>query len=193
LGGTADWESDWRAVRARFDAVVVAWTSVHASDATNPQPAGSCGLKSTIRRRAAADPPPQWVAVAYADWCRAAAPRPDQVLRAAVAGGCAGFLIDTFVKDGRSLFDAMPPAAIAELIAAAREANLFVALAGSLSLGDLELVAALCPDIVAVRSAACRDGRRDAPICREAVRRLRGILDSPRGQSAPLDEIRIVG
>jgi len=36
---------------------VVAWTSVHASDATIHQPAGSRGLKSTLRRPALAEVP----------------------------------------------------------------------------------------------------------------------------------------
>jgi (5-formylfuran-3-yl)methyl phosphate synthase len=146
----------------------------------------------TVRARfdAVAESPPQWVAVAYADWRRAAAPPPDAILHAAIAGGCAGFLIDTCVKNGRSLFGAMPPGAIAEVIAAAREAKLFVALAGSLSGSDLETAAALRPDVVAVRSAACLDGRRDAPICRDAVRRLRETLDCEFRRSNPLDEIR---
>ena len=48
---------------------------------------------------------PRWIAVAYADWEQAHAPRPQLILEAAIATHCAGFLIDTFTKDGRTLFD----------------------------------------------------------------------------------------
>lgn len=137
----------------------------------------------SVRARldAVAESPLQWVAVAYADWQRAAAPPPDEVLRAAVESKCGGLLIDTYYKDGRSLFDVLPLDAIAELLAALRKTNLFVALAGSLSIADIATAAALHPDVIAVRTAVCRDGNRNGPISRESVRRLREVLEKGRG------------
>jgi hypothetical protein len=162
LTDVTEWEREWRSVRERFEAV-----AQDASAASHPS-GDSAG-------------PPQWVAVAYADWQRAAAPPPEEILRTAVESECAGLLFDTYYKDGRSLFDVLPMDAIAVLLESLRETNLFVALAGSLSIADIATAAALHPDVIAVRTAVCRDGNRNGPISRESVRRLREVLEKGRG------------
>ena len=60
------------------------------------------------------------MAVAYADWQRAAAPPPEQVLRWAVQAGCRALLWDTHAKDGTWLLDHVSPAVLHELTRAAR-------------------------------------------------------------------------
>lgn len=98
------------------------------------------------------------VCVAYADWQAARAPQPTALVAAAAAAGCRMLLVDTFDKTGPGILDS----AAAELpawIGAARAAGMAVALAGRLTREDFPRAAALEPDIVAVRSAACGGGR----------------------------------
>lgn len=120
---------------------------------------------------------PRWIAVAYADWRDACAPAPAEVIAAAIAENCAGVLFDTFQKDGRTLFEHLGNDELALCIAATRDAGLLVALAGGLLLRDLPRAAAFAPDVIAVRTAACRDERRSAPVASAAVRELRRALD----------------
>ena len=114
------------------------------------------------------------VAVAYADHDAAHAPAPDDVLRAAAAGGADGLLVDTWRKDGRGLLDHLGLERLAALSAEARSTGLFFAVAGSLDPAAVARVAAIA-DVVGVRGAACRggrEGRLDAGL----VRRLRRSL-----------------
>jgi uncharacterized protein (UPF0264 family) len=114
---------------------------------------------------------------AYADAPRMPSrPLPPRLIaRAAAAAGVAGCLVDTGIKDGRGLFEWLGPDAVAALVDEARDAGLLFAVAGSLGAQDIAAVAALGPDIVGVRSAACRDGRRDGALEPERVRRLHAL------------------
>jgi hypothetical protein len=96
------------------------------------------------------------------------------MLRSAIAAGADALLLDTCVKDGRTLLDHAPLARLAALSAAARAAGLLFAVAGSLDLASIERVADLA-DVVGVRGAAClggREGRVDAARVGELRRRL---------------------
>ena len=140
-------------------------------------------LLRAVRDAVADRPGVAVIAAAYADARRLSTPplAPLAVARVARAAGVAGCLLDTAVKDGRGLFEWLDDAAIAGLAAEARAAGLDFALAGAIGEDDLPAVLALRPDIVGVRSAACRDGRRDGPLDPERVRRLRAAC-----QSSPL-------
>lgn len=116
------------------------------------------------------------VAVAYADYQRAGSPPVNEVLDWAQHHRAAGFLIDTAVKDGAGLFGWLTSRDLSTLITAARKADIFVALAGSLSGESLEKALRLEPDIVAVRGAACPDGTREKTIERSRVRALATLV-----------------
>jgi (5-formylfuran-3-yl)methyl phosphate synthase len=90
--------------------------------------------------------------------------------RRARVGGC---LLDTAVKDGRGLFDWLTPKALAALVAEAHAAGLEMALAGALRAENLSVIRTTGADIAGVRSAACRDGRRTAPLDADRIGRLR--------------------
>jgi (5-formylfuran-3-yl)methyl phosphate synthase len=90
--------------------------------------------------------------------------------RRARVGGC---LLDTAVKDGRGLFDWLTPKALAALVAEAHAAGLEMALAGALRAENLSVVRTTGADIAGVRSAACHDGRRTAPLDADRIGRLR--------------------
>lgn len=124
--------------------------------------AGPAGLGTTAWRggfagfAAALPSDVEAIAVAYADWRKAAAPAPLEIVAAAADAGCRTLLIDTFDKSATGVVaDADLPA----WIAAARAKGMAVAVAGRLEQADVPRVIACGADVVAVRSAACRGGR----------------------------------
>lgn len=111
------------------------------------------------------------VAVLFAD--RA----PDLALVARCAEvGFYGVMLDTADKSGGPLPRHLSEATLAQFIAAARRNRLLAGLAGSLSARDVPLLLPLRPDYLGFRSALTAGGR-DAPLDREAVARLRALLD----------------
>lgn len=110
-------------------------------------------------------------AVHYADAAACGAPHWREVLAAGTEVGCRVLLLDTFVKDGRSLFDHLPPEALAEPVAAAQARGWRVALAGSLRPEHFAAAFAFRPGWVAVRGAVCERGRDrlDSSRCRGVV------------------------
>lgn len=120
-----------------------------------------------------------WIAVAYADWQAAGAPLPRLVAEAAIAAGCEGVLIDTYDKASGGLFDALSIRELKECAAIVRQAGKAFALAGRLRIDDVERAIDLRPDIIGIRSAACRQGRRDLEIDADAVRQFRQGLARP--------------
>jgi (5-formylfuran-3-yl)methyl phosphate synthase len=131
-------------------------------------------LLRAVREAAATDPHTVVVAAAYADAERA--PRalaPALLPRVASAAGVRACLLDTAVKDGRGLLEWRSPDALSSFVDAAHAAGLQVALAGALRAEDLPVVRETGADIVGVRSAACSDGRRSAPLDAARVRALR--------------------
>jgi uncharacterized protein (UPF0264 family) len=119
------------------------------------------------------------IAAAYADAERVpAGPLPAAaVVEAARRAEVAGCLLDTAVKDGRGLFQWLTLEALETLVAEGRAAGLEMALAGALRAEELRLVRATGADIAGVRAAACRDGRRTAPLDPERIGRLRAECD----------------
>jgi (5-formylfuran-3-yl)methyl phosphate synthase len=126
-------------------------------------------VRDAVDRRAAV------IAAAYADAERVPARPlpPGDVVEAARRAGVGGCLLDTAVKDGRGLFGWLTPEALDALVVEAHAAGLQMALAGALRGEDLRLVRATGADIAGVRAAACRDGRRMAPLDPERIGRLR--------------------
>ncbi|MFO1045103.1 MAG: (5-formylfuran-3-yl)methyl phosphate synthase [Planctomycetaceae bacterium] len=112
----------------------------------------------------------RWVAVAYADHVAADSPTPDEILNSATTAdeagvaGCAGLLIDTFTKTGASLLDYYSVADLQDIAERCHASGLFLAVAGSLTTTAIRDVKSADADIVAVRSAACRNGNRRAEI-----------------------------
>ncbi|MBI4585565.1 MAG: hypothetical protein HY717_16245 [Planctomycetes bacterium] len=115
---------------------------------------------------------PAWVAVLYADWEAACGPRPDEALHLA-AEGFGALLVDTFRKDRGpdALFRCLSEEELKGIVAAAHDRGLEVVLAGSLTAPGVRRAAALGPDAVGVRGAACRGGR-GGEIDPQAIQRL---------------------
>jgi len=106
----------------------------------------------------AARPGTRVVLVAYADWSRAGSPAPAVVVEMAAATGAAGVLLDTAYKDA-ALLALWSPEIVGAWVAAVQRAELFAAVAGSLTARDVPLVRELGADLVGVRGAACVGGR----------------------------------
>jgi uncharacterized protein (UPF0264 family) len=117
------------------------------------------------------------VAVAYADAARAGTLAPDVILAHARAGGAAGVLLDTHMKDGIGLLGWLSPSALATWVTVARAHGLLTALAGTLTLESLGAVCSAGPDVVGVRGAACEGGRQGRVVLAR-VRALRQRLDA---------------
>jgi (5-formylfuran-3-yl)methyl phosphate synthase len=127
-------------------------------------------ILGSLRKR-----PIDWVAVIYADWVEVAAPDPRSVLDEALTEGCAGILIDTVQKDGRTVFSFLSTETISQIFVTANQSGLFCALAGSLVLNDFPAAIVTGADLLAVRGAACDGGRRGI-VVEENVRRLVEVL-----------------
>jgi len=122
-----------------------------------------------------------WIAVAYADASGCDAPVVEDVVAAAIGSGCAGVLVDTWDKSRGRLVDHLSVKQLESIRSSTREAGLLLALAGRVSIADLPGVAAIGPDLVAVRSAACRDGRRELAVETDRVRELVACLEVASG------------
>jgi hypothetical protein len=137
-------------------------------------------VAATFDRLREARPECLLVTVAYADWQTAAAPAPDALCGFACAGRWGPFLLDTWQKDGSTLLDRLPLSEIAALVKRCQAKGVTVALAGSLGRREMERLLPLHPDWLAVRGAACRGGRRVAPVDENEVRRLASWLADSR-------------
>jgi (5-formylfuran-3-yl)methyl phosphate synthase len=117
------------------------------------------------------------VAVTYADAARVPSRPllPRRLVAAASLAGVTGCLLDTSIKDGRGLLSWLDAAELERLVAEAHAAGLEMALAGQLRAEDLPALRASGADIAGVRSAACHEGRRTAPLDPERIALLRAV------------------
>ena len=115
------------------------------------------------------------VAVVYADWRAANAPRPEEALDAAIGVGARVLLVDTCDKSAGDLFDHWPANELTVFCSAVHAAGLTVVLAGSLRASRFAAAVACDPDLVAVRGAVCA-GRRTDRISAVLVKRVRESL-----------------
>ena len=176
LGDDATDETVAASIRSRLDRVLaLLCRSAVPPAAVKIGLAGAAGTDWRRRLRAVFESLPTGgdrVAVAYADWQRAGAPSPPEVIAAAAGLGCSVLLVDTFDKSAGGLFDCCSPGMPAGWVAAARSARLQVAVAGRIAPAEIPAAWALRPDVVAVRSAVCfngRDGAVQATLVRRAV------------------------
>lgn len=123
---------------------------------------------------------PRLVAAAYADAPAGVLPA-IAVLRAVARTGVHGLLLDTCVKDGRTLLDFVRPEILAAWVAGVRGEGLLCALAGTLGEPQLPILTRLGADLLGVRGAVCRQGREG----RVEAARVRGLQQALRAGVAP--------
>ncbi|MBY6263469.1 hypothetical protein EI613_16340 [Azospirillum sp. 412522] len=122
-------------------------------------PAGCVGAAARARGDAAL------VGVILAD---ALSPTPD-LIHAMADAGFLGVMLDTGLKDDRTLRDHLPADQLAGFIRQGRDAGLLAGLAGSLRLADIAPLAALGPSILGFRGALCRGGARRDELCPDRI------------------------
>jgi len=146
------------------------------------------GLRNTNRRmaldmlraiRGGLPPDCGLIAVGFADFELARCLDPAELPALTAAAGADGCLVDTLVKDGRGLLSWLDDAALSALVADCRARGLLCGLAGSLKAGDLPRIAAIRPDIVGVRGAACIGDRVSGRVSAERVAALARLLHDP--------------
>ncbi|MCW4005587.1 MAG: hypothetical protein NWF04_03175 [Candidatus Bathyarchaeota archaeon] len=113
------------------------------------------------------------VAVGYADAVRVGSVDPFLVPEVAWESGCDFAMLDTAVKDGKTLFDALTAQQLQKFVDKAHGYGLKVALAGSLKKEQLLVLCGLGVDVIGLRGAACEgEDRVVGRITQEKVREL---------------------
>ncbi len=130
-----------------------------------------CKLAQKLR------PSTELIPVYYADQKRAKAPSFSEVLGVAAHTQATYLLVDTFSKDGSSLFEFANLAEILKWKAACHQRSIRLALAGSLRLEHWNSLGQISPDVVAIRGAAC-SSTRTSQLSSQKVQHWVGLMDS---------------
>ena len=162
-----------------------------------PPPPNACAIAATSSASAGSaaryvDWPQRWrqvltrlpcgvrsVAVAYADWRRADAPPPAEIVAFALAHRSA-LLFDTWCKDGTTLLDWIGTRHLQRIANSLHRRHLSLALAGALGPRQIGHLLKVRPDWFAVRGSVCSKGNRQAGIQRRRVRQLVQFLATHR-------------
>jgi uncharacterized protein (UPF0264 family) len=89
-------------------------------------------------------------------------------------------MVDTFIKDGKRLFDFMDETSCKRFIDKGHIEDLEVALAGSIKLPDIPILKRIDADIIGIRGAACSHGDRlNGTIQTENVKALMELAKQP--------------
>ena len=101
------------------------------------------------------------VAAAYADYRRINSISPLLLPEVGAKVGADVVMIDTGIKDGRSLFEFMSEEELTRFVDDARDLGLTTALAGTIKFEDLDVLRRINPDILGIRGVVCGGDRND--------------------------------
>jgi len=119
------------------------------------------------------------VAAGYADAHRVGAVDPMAIPRVAADAGADLAMVDTAVKDGKTLFDFMDEEALTKFNDITHDYGLESALAGSVKKEQLEMLYDIGCDVVGICGAACVGGDRNTgKIHRSAVGELKKMIEN---------------
>lgn len=119
------------------------------------------------------------VASGYADAHRVGAVDPMEIPRIAADAGADLAMVDTAVKDGKTLFDFMDVEKLQKFNDSIHDYGLKSALAGSVKKDQLKLLYDIGCDVVGIRGAACTGGdRNNGSIHRTAVKELKDMIEN---------------
>jgi uncharacterized protein (UPF0264 family) len=110
------------------------------------------------------------VAAGYADYRRFGGLDPETIVGVARDSGADLAMLDTAVKDGTTLFDALSGDELDSFVTSAHAAGLRVALAGSIKATHIEVLRQLGPDVIGLRGAVCHGQDRNAIIDADLVK-----------------------
>ena len=101
------------------------------------------------------------VAAAYADYRRINSISPLLLPEVGAKVSADVVMIDTGIKDGRSLFEFMSEEELTRFVDDARDLGLTTALAGTIKFEDLDVLRRINPDILGIRGVVCGGDRND--------------------------------
>ena len=127
-------------------------------------------MSAVVRACRDAHPSATAVAAGYADYRRFQGLDPQTIVEVAQASGADVVMLDTAIKDGLGLFNALTEDELTTFVSAGHAAGLQVALAGSVKAKDVGLLRRLGSDVVGIRGAVCRGQDRARSIDAELVR-----------------------
>lgn len=130
------------------------------------------------------DPAIKVVAAGYADYRRFNGLSTEVLVKVGQDAGADLVMVDTAIKDGKTLFDNMSHAELEEFIGSAHAAGKQVALAGSLQFEHLETLRQLGPDLIGVRGCVCSKSDRNTAIDPELVEAFVGASRTPHVAAA---------
>lgn len=110
------------------------------------------------------------VTAGYADYRRIDGLSPARLVEIAHRSESDMVMLDTFIKDGKNLLDALSEQEISEFVASAHQHGLKVALAGSVRAEHMPFLASTGVDVVGVRGAVCSSNDRSTSINPTKVR-----------------------
>jgi uncharacterized protein (UPF0264 family) len=125
-------------------------------------------LSNVVKSIKEYDPNKFAVAAAYADYRRINSISPLLLPEVGVKVGADVVMIDTGIKDGKSLFEFMGEEELTRFVDDARDLGLTTALAGTIKFEDLDVLRRINPDILGIRGVVC-GGDRNAEIKQELV------------------------
>jgi uncharacterized protein (UPF0264 family) len=182
MRNVARWQDRFQYVQREFDRQKKgAMATALRGHASRGMPTQSCGHGT---HQLSPDVPLRWIAVIYADEQLAESPPPNVIMKAAGDTTCAGILIDTFEKNGRTLLDWMEPDELHRIAEQAHAMSLTFALAGSLAHSSLPQLTGIGADVIAVRSAVCVGANRRANVSDEAVLQFKNAMGSLKPDEA---------
>lgn len=118
------------------------------------------------------------VASGYADAYRVGAVDPMEIPKIAADSGADLAMVDTAIKDGKTLLDFMDMDKLNTFVSKIHDYGLKSALAGSIKKEQLKPLHEIGCDVVGIRGAACIDGDRNSgKIHHSAVRELKKMID----------------
>ena len=119
------------------------------------------------------------VASGYADAHRIGAIDPMEIPKVAKESGADLAMVDTAIKDGKTLFDFMDKDKLIEFNKSIHKYGLKSALAGSIKKDQLRLLYDIGCDVVGIRGAACTGGDRNkGTIHHDAVMELKNMIEN---------------
>jgi uncharacterized protein (UPF0264 family) len=128
------------------------------------------------------------VAAGYADYRRFNGLNTWDLVRAAKDARCDVAMVDTAIKDGKTLFDVLTLNEIEDFIGMAKAADLLVALAGSIKADHVEELLRLQPDIIGLRGAVCEGPDRHSKI---SVEKTKAFTNMVRESAMRAEEMKL--
>lgn len=116
------------------------------------------------------------VACGYADFDRSGTIEPLSIPRIAREADADYAMLDTGIKDGKSLTDFLTLSELIEFTEKSHSSGLKVALAGSLGLSEISDLLPLQPDVIGVRGAVCKGSSRECEIKKNRIDEISEIM-----------------